>query len=207
MARVRENQSPKAMTTPGVTKTKEITLTRLTEALAVTIMLSPTIHMPKRKTMVALSKPQSVQTFRQSFLPSFPCPIMLTSGDNCSASHTPSVFGTGNCHGCSRYRQFLWKTHVSDSPPPSPYKHALYLGYDRAVIANLEDSSHELMLAIASTTLGSTFHQYSTDQQEWWEIIVHPTPPNKDPLSELPKFTDVITYQLPSKSFFLPSQP
>ena len=147
-----------------------------------------------------------VQTFRQSFLPSFPCPIMLTSGDNCSASRSPSVFGTGNCHGCSLYRQFLWKTHVSDSPPPSPYQHALYLGYERAVIANLEDSLHELMLALASTIQGSTFHKYSTHQQEWWEISVHPTPQEEDPLSELPKFTDVINYQLPNKFFFLQSQ-
>ena len=206
------------MTTPGVRKTKEITLTRITEALVVTTVPSPTTPMPKRKTMVTLSKPKSplrapnlklpggpnkilengnllqhrdqlqpkarergdapktkgktpprpseteltanffpcedclalgstnsdctrcgthssshyqkvvqsykyVQTFRQSFLPSFPCPILLTSG------HMPSVFGTGNCHGCSLYQQFLWRTHVSDSPPPSPYKHALYLGY------------------------------------------------------------------------------
>ena len=56
---------------------------------------------------------KSIQKFRQPCLPSCPCPILLTDGTNCSASSSPSVFGTGNCHGCSLYRQFLWKAHMT----------------------------------------------------------------------------------------------
>ena len=148
---------------------------------------------------------RTVQNFRQPFLPSFPCPTMLTNGTNCSACNTPSVFGTGNCHGCTLYRQFLWKTHVSDSFPQGPYSHTLYLGYERAIIANLEESSHELMVALASTTQGSQFNQYNSHQHEWWHIIVYPSPQSEDPLSELPKFTDPIQYQPPNKSIFLQS--
>ena len=146
---------------------------------------------------------KSVQRFRQPCLPSFPCPIMLPDGTNCTPSDSPSIFGTGNCHGCSLYRQFLWKTHASDSTPAGPYDHALYLGYARAIIANLEESSHELMVALASTTQGMQFHCYNSHQQDWWHIIVHPTPQSEDPLLELPKFTDPIQYQPPAKSAFL----
>ena len=150
---------------------------------------------------------KSVQKFNQPYLPSFPCPIMLTDGTNCSASNSPSIFDAGSCHGCSLYRQFLWKTHTSDSTPSGPYAHTLYLGYERAILANLEESSHELMVALASTTQGMQFHCCNDYQTDWWYIIVHPTPQSEDSLFELPKFTDPIQYQPPSKSAFLQSMP
>ena len=96
---------------------------------------------------------KSVQRFRQPCLPSLPCPIILSDETTCTASDIPSIFGTGNCHGCSLYRQFLWKTRTSDSTATGPYNHALYLGCERAILANLEESSHELMVALASTRL------------------------------------------------------
>ena len=55
---------------------------------------------------------KSIQKFRQPCLPSFPCPTMLTDGTNCSASSSPSVFGTGSCHGCSLYRTLMENPHV-----------------------------------------------------------------------------------------------
>ena len=117
-----------------------------------------------------------VQSFRQPWLPSFPCPIMCADGENCSAHQSPSIYGAGNCDGCSLFRQYLWKLHSSSSSPVSPYNQTLYYGYERAIIATLEDSSHELMTALASTTQGLSFPCYSTPQQDWWYSIVHPTP-------------------------------
>ena len=63
------------------------------------------------------------------------------------------------------------------------------------------------MIALASTTQGMQFHCYNDHQKDWWYIIVHPTPQAEDPLFELPKFTDPIQYQPPSKSAFLQSMP
>ena len=93
---------------------------------------------------------------------------------------------------------------MSDSTPSSPYNHTLYLGYGRAILANLEESSHEL---IATTTQKMQLHCYHDHQKDWWYIIAHPTPQSQDPLFELPKFTDPSQYQPLSKSAFLQSMP
>ena len=148
-----------------------------------------------------------VQSFRQSWLPSFPCPIMRTDGSSCSACNGPSIFSTGSCDGCSLYRQFLWKTHSFTSIPVGPCNQTLYLGYERASLANLEESSHELMEALASATQGVKFHRYNNHQKDLWFTIVHPTSQSEDPSSVLPEFTDPIRYQPPAKTTFLQSNP
>ena len=89
---------------------------------------------------------RSVQSFRQSLLPSFPCPIMHTDGSNCSACNSPSIYGTGNCDGCSLYRQFLWKTHCSTSTPVNPYNQTLYLGLREASLPRLRKALLRLWL-------------------------------------------------------------
>ena len=92
------------------------------------------------------------------------------------------------------------ETHCSASIPTGPYNQTLYLGYERAIIANLEENSHELMEALASTTQGMQYHCYNHQK-------IHPTRQSEDPLSELPKFTDPIQYQAPAKTAFLQSNP
>ena len=86
------------------------------------------------------------------------------------------------------------------------YNHTLYLGYEGAIVANLEESSHELMEALASTTQGMQYHCYSNHQKDWF-TIVHPTPQSEDLLSELPNVTDPIQYQDPAKTASLQSNP
>ena len=83
-------------------------------------------------------------------------------------------------------------------PPLCPYNNVLYLGYERALIATLGDSSHELLEALRDACYGDAYHNASEDLQSWWDKLVNPLEPDDDLLYELPRWTDPINYQSPS---------
>ena len=115
---------------------------------------------------------RSVKKFQQPKLESFPCPIMLPDGKNCVGSD--DIFGTGNCLGCVLYRDYIFKVHAAQHPPLCPYNNVLYLGYERAIIATLEDSSHELLESLQETCYSDTCTDSSEEFQAWWDKLVHP---------------------------------
>ena len=130
---------------------------------------------------------------------------MLQSGDNCSGSE--DIFGSGDCLGCVLYRDFIFKIHAARHPPLCPYNNVLYLGYERAIIATLEDSSHELLEALQEACYGSTYGNATEELQAWWGKLVHRLDPDDDPLYELPRWTDPMNYQAPSKTSFMMTAP
>ena len=79
---------------------------------------------------------RTIKKLQQPILRSFPCPSMLQDGVNCSGIKT--IFGKGDCLGCVLYRDYLFKVHSQKNPPLSPYQSALYIGYERSVIAAKE---------------------------------------------------------------------
>ena len=102
---------------------------------------------------------KSINKFRQPILPSFPCPSLLPYGKNCSGSD--SIFGKGGeCLGCVLYRDYIFKLHVLRNPPLSRYHNVTYIGYERSVIATLEDSSYELLDSLRDSTYSSTCNFY-----------------------------------------------
>ena len=146
---------------------------------------------------------RSISKFPQPILPSFPCPAQLPDGENCSA--VQSVFGKGECFGCTLFRDYLFKYHSQKTPPLSPYESALYIGYERSVIAVLEESSYELLDALRDATYTNTFEDFTDSFKDWWDQLVNPM--DKDPLYELPKFTDLIQYEIPKKTNFMMKHP
>ena len=95
------------------------------------------------------------------------------------------------------FRDYLFKSHSQHTPPLSPYLSALFIGYERSVIAILEESSHELLDALRDATYSRTFEDFKDSFKDWWEQLVNPT--DDDPLCELPMFTDLIEYKIPKK--------
>ena len=146
---------------------------------------------------------RSISKFQQPILPSFPCPAQLPDGENCSAIQ--STFGNGECFGCVLFRDYLFKYHSQRNPPLSPYHSALYIGYERSVIAVLEESSYELLDALRDATYTNTFEDFVDSFKDWWDQLVNPV--ENDPLYELPKFTDLIEYEIPKKTNFMMKQP
>ena len=83
----------------------------------------------------------------------------------------------------------------------------LYLGYERAIIATLEDSSHELLESLQEACYSDTYTDSTDEFQAWWDKLVHPLEPDDDPLFELPKWTDPIENQSPAKTSFMTQTP
>ena len=148
---------------------------------------------------------RSVSKYHQQKFESFPCPIMLPNGDNCKGSE--DIFGTGDCLGCVLYRDFIFKVHTLNHPPLCPYNNVLFLGYKRAMIATLEDSSFELLDALQEASYRDLYNNAHEDLQIWWDRLVNPLEPDDDPLFELPKWTDPINYKAPNKTYFMMQTP
>ena len=148
---------------------------------------------------------RSISKYHQPKLESFPCPIMLSNGDNCKGSE--DIFGTGDCLGCVLYRDYIFKVHTLNHPPLCPYNNVLYLGYERAMIATLEDSSFELLDALQEASYSDLYNNAHEDLQIWWDRLVNPLEPDDDPLFELPKWTDQINYKAPNKTYFMMQTP
>ena len=148
---------------------------------------------------------RTINKIQQRKLESFPCPIMLQDGSNCDGSE--DIFGTGNCLGCVLYRDDIFKVHAVRHPPLCPYNNVLYLGYERAIVATLEDSSHELLEALQEACYSDSYDKSTEELQAWWDKLVHPLEPDDDPLFELPKWTDPLEYQSPAKTSFMMQTP
>ena len=55
-----------------------------------------------------------------------------------------------------------------------PYESALYIGYERSVIAVLEESFYELLDALRDATYTNTFEDFTDSFKDWWDQLVNP---------------------------------